>query len=195
MTLASLSITDIANFAVAGATLVLSFATFLALKESRRTVAIMEAQLEAAQRPIVKARTWVRPNSTAIMLSIANDGGTPAEKLTMTLDRDYFFNGDSNEKNLRSYTAFSQEIQALASRSELEFLLGVGHRLMSSEHAPTRFAIYVQYSSGRKSYKEVLQIDLEQYRDTSGPTDVNAEGLENLAKSVRDLTAQLRRSS
>lgn len=191
-----MQLADKINLAIAIATgmsvvvsAVMAVMTYAVLKANRATVEVMRAQIEAASRPYVQITPMVRSMSTAIELHIKNVGSTSANKLRLSLDRDYYFNAEQGSaKNIRNYTAFTKEIQMLAPGAELQFLLGIGHRILSHpDLCPLRFTVYAAYSYDKKSVDEQTIIDLEPFMKSIKPIDPVVERLDNLVAEIKSL--------
>lgn len=118
---------DQINIAIAIATtcsaivsLVVAVVTYMIVRANREAVAVMGAQLEATTRPYIQVTPMVREMSTFLELRIMNAGASAATDLRLTLDKDYHFNAEEGEaKNLKKYTAFSQPIESLPPKAEL----------------------------------------------------------------------------
>jgi archaellum component FlaG (FlaF/FlaG flagellin family) len=196
-----MSIPDEINLAIAIATVlsvvvsaVMAAMTYAMLKASRGTVDIMKAQIEAASRPYIQISPYVRPMTTAVELHIKNTGSTSAEKVRLSLDRDYFFNAEEGPRNnIRSYTAFSKEIQMLPPGAELRFLLGIGHRILTHPKlCPTQFAVAAKYEYQGKTVSESTTIDLEPFGKSTQPIDPMVERFDKLIAELKEFREQVK---
>lgn len=168
---------------------IMAVMTYAMVKANRAVVEMMSAQIEATSRPHVQISPIVRPMSTAVELRIRNTGSSSAIKLLLTLDRDYYFNAEEGaHNNLRNYIAFSKEIQTLPPGAELQFLLGVGHRILSNpERCPLQFAVKAEYSYEQRSVIEQTVVDLEPFGKSVKPVDPMIERMDRLIASVDSL--------
>jgi len=195
-----LQIADKINLAIAIAaglsvvvSAVMAAVTLAILRANRATVEVMRSQIEAASRPYVQVAPIVRPMTTAIELHIKNVGTTAANRLRLTLDRDYQFNAEEGQhKNLRSYTAFSKEIQMLSPGSELRFLLGVGHRILSNPSlCPLQFIVTAEYGYEGKIVIEKTTVDLEPFGRTNQPVDPLVERMDKLVAELKAIRSHM----
>ena len=189
-----MQIADKINLAVAIATglsvvvsAIMAVMTWAILRANRATVEVMRGQIEATSRPYVQVAPVVRPMTTAIELHIKNVGSTPANQLCLSLDRDYQFNAEEGlHNNLRSYAAFSKEIQMLVPGSELRFLLGVGHRIFGNpDICPLQFTIIAKYSYDGKTVTERTTVDLEPFGKANQPIDPLVERMDKLVAEIK----------
>lgn len=166
---------------------IMAVMTWAILRANRATVEVMRGQIEATSRPYVQVAPVVRPMTTAIELHIKNVGGAAANKLRLSLDRDYNFNAEEGpHNNLRSYAAFSKDIQMLVPGSELRFLLGVGHRIFGNpDLCPLQFTITAEYSYEGKTVTEKTTVDLEPFGKASQPVDPLVERMDNLVAEIK----------
>lgn len=167
--------------------------TVAILRANRATVRVMEAQIESASRPYIQITPVVRPMTTAVELRVKNVGSSAAQRLRLTLDRDYQFNAEhGSHHNLRTYTAFSKEIQMFAPGSELRFLLGVGHRILSHpELCPLQFTVEAAYGYEGKRVVEETTVDLEPFGKSNQPTDPVVERLDKIAAELKAIRGQM----
>lgn len=172
---------------------VMAAMTLAILRANRATVEVMKGQIEATSRPYVQVAPIVRPMTTAIELHIKNVGATAANRLRLTLDRDYQFNAEVGQhNNLRNYTAFSKEIQTLSPGSELRFLLGVGHRILSNPSlCPLQFTIIAEYGYEGKTITEKTTVDLEPFGKSNQPIDPMVERMDKLVAELKAIRSNM----
>ena len=181
-----MSLTDFSNFAVAAATGLLAIVTFVSNWR-------MKEQFDAMNRPLVRA-TVVITGSSAISLQIVNDGYLPAENLCMTLDKDFFINGEKGGSKLNEKSVFARPTKAMPGKTTWNFFLGIGHRLLDPTMGPQEFAVTATYESRGRRFAETLHVDLESFRGTGtvSTTDESEKALKALAKSASEISAQLK---
>jgi hypothetical protein len=161
------------------ASLAVMFATFKILQANRESVAVMREQVRSLNRPYIQITPWVRTGSTLMMLTIRNAGSTNARNLKLSIDRDFYFNGENNPvKNLKTFSAFTEAIECLPPQAELVFHLGVGHVVFrNADLCPIRFAISAEY-----------EFDGEQF--TAQPIDPVAEQIGNLTQKISEIASK-----
>jgi hypothetical protein len=194
---------DWINLAIAVATtlsvlvsLAVAVVTYKTVQANRAAVDVMKAQLEATTRPHILVGVVVRPMSTFMQLRISNTGASSAKRLRLTLDKDYFFNAEENpSQNLRTYSAFTQEIAEFPPQAELLFHLGVGHRILQSDRSPTQFTVSASYEYAGRSASETSSIDLRPYGNSGKPIDPTAERLEGIQSELKAIGAALNRDA
>lgn len=151
----------------------------------------MREQSEASLRPYVTVTPYVRPHTTFLYLKIENTGKTVAEDLTLSLNKDFFQFGetDNSEKNLRTVNAFTEAIESLPPGATLNFALAQGFRIFGDEAdenvVPQQFEITAKYNYRSKEYNEKNRIDLRPYIGTEGERDPLVEVMERLRKLVQ----------
>ncbi len=171
------------------ASLAVMLATFKILKANRETVAVMREQVRSISRPYIQITPWVRTGSTLLMLTVRNAGSTNARNLKLSMDRDFYFNGENGPgKNLRDFSAFSDVIECLPPHAELVFYLGVGHVVFGkTEHCPSQFKISAEYDFDGEHASEATIVDLHPFRFTAQPTDPVAEQIEKLREALKEI--------
>ena len=171
------------------ASLAVMLATFKILQANRESVAVMREQVRSLSRPYIQITPWVRTGSTLIMLTIRNAGSTNARNLNLSMDRDFYFNGDMGAgKNLRAFSAFTEVIVCLPPHAELVFHLSVGHVVFrSQEHCPTRFTITADYDFEGEHASEATVVDLQPFQFTAQPIDPVAEQIEKLTQALKEI--------
>jgi hypothetical protein len=132
--------------------------------------------------------------TTAVELHIKNTGMTSARNVHLAFDQDYYFNAEEGtHNNIRNYTAFSKEIEMLAPGAELQFLLGVGHKIFSHPKlCPLQFTVVADYLHGDKIISERTTIDLEPFKKSGMPIDPIADRIGKLTDELRKVGEQIR---
>lgn len=171
------------------ASLAVMFATFKILQANRESVEVMREQVRSLSRPYIQVTPWVRTGSTLMMLTIRNAGSTNAKNLKLSMDRDFYFNGEKGAgKNLREFSAFAEIIECLPPHAELVFHLGVGHVIFGkAEHSPSRFTITADYDFEGEHASEATVVDLHPFQFTAQPIDPVAEQIEKLSQALREI--------
>lgn len=171
------------------ASLAVMLATFKILQANRESVAVMREQVRSLSRPYIQITPWIRTGSTLMMLTIRNAGSTNARNLKLSLDHDFFFNGEiGSGKNLREFSAFTEVIECLPPHAELVFHLGVGHVVFGkTENCPTRFSITATYDFEGEHASEVTVVDLQPFKFTAQPIDPVAEQIEKLTQKLDEI--------
>lgn len=169
-------------------------ATYKILSANRETVAVMKEQVLAFTRPYIQIYPWVRVGSTMLMLTIKNSGASPAEKVKLSLDRDFHFNAELSEsKNLRLFTAFSNPIESLPPKAELTFHLGLGHVIFgNTERCPQQFSVSVEYTFEDRKVHETTVVDLQPFMYSAMPIDPIAEQLEIMNQHIKGIQQELK---
>lgn len=171
------------------ASLAVMFATFRILQANRESVAIMREQVRSLSRPYIQITPWVRTSSTMLMLTIRNAGSTNARNLRLSMDRDFYFNGEKTSgKNLRNFSAFTELIECLPPQAELVFHLGVGHVIFGkAENSPIRFSVTAEYDFEGEHTSEVTVVDLQPFQFNAQPIDPVAEQIEKLTQKLSEI--------
>lgn len=181
----SLAIAIAAVFSVLVSLLVV-YISYLVVKVNREVVNVMREQLDASTRPYIYIAPDVRPMTTLLLLRIGNTGASAAKNLRLTLDKDYYFNGEKNDsKNLRHYSAFSHPIEAFAPRAELVFNLGIGHRVLKSDLCPLQFRVIAEYEYRGRTVSETTCVDLQPYAQSAQLIDPIAERLDKIVGELK----------
>jgi len=169
-------------------TAIYAYLTFRMVKASEASVEAVREQSEAMLRPYFTIGPFVRPHTPFLYLRIKNSGQTAARNLRLSMDRDFYQFGKSNQphRNLRIATAFSTPIDSFPPGAELLFGLGQGWVLFgkdaNEEVTPVQFTITATYEFGEKQTTEEKHIDLRPYIGTEGERDPLVEELERIRK-------------
>jgi hypothetical protein len=168
-------------------------ATFKILRANREAVAVMKEQIRAVSRPYIQVSPWVRIGSTMLMLTIRNVGASAATKLKLSLDKDFYSNGEPSEnRNLRLFTAFVHPIESLPPKAELSFHLGPGHIIFTNtDRCPLRFTITAEYEFEGERVTETTTVDLQPFMSSAQPIDPVSEQLKKLTEHVSTIAKKL----
>lgn len=181
-------------------TTVFAVLTFFILKANRATVAAMRDQMADQARPFVHVSVQVRMGTPVIQLLVKNVGKSPAQKLTLNIDRDFYQYGEKTEsRNLAKQSAFSQPIECLPPMSELLFDLGMGFKIFANDSVPavcpTTFEVSADYSHATNTYSEITHVDLRPYLGTSVPQHPVVEELKHVRESIDHLRGVIKQSA
>ena len=174
--------------------------TFYILRANRAAVSAMREQMADQNRPFVSVTVQVRMGTPVIQLQVSNVGRSPAQRLRLSLDRDFFQFGEKGEsRNLAKQSAFSQIIDCLPPMSELLFELGVGHQIFAAGAdqtiCPHTFTVSAEYEHAKNKYSEQTHVDLRPYMGTSVPHHPIVEELERVRKSIDMLSSAVKQSA
>ena len=125
-------------------------------------------QYRDSLRPVVFPSLQVR-EQVVLVLVFQNTGRSPAYRVRIGLDRDFFQFGEP-QRNIRDFNIFNQEIPVLAPGTEFPIDLAQGFNL-DKEHegrnlTPTTFNITVSYASQDQQFEEVIPVDLSAFFQT-----------------------------
>lgn len=179
--------------------LITGWYAWLTLKMARASEASLQLtnqQLQNAARPYIEVTTFVPPGSIVFYLRIKNVGRSAAQKLRLTLDRDFFQYGDQSRASLREVAAFQQEIQSFPPGSELLFALAQGFVVFAPNAdpavVPSQFTVTASYSFDGPAVTEVHDIDLRPYLNTSISQPEELSELKKLREAGEDQARQLK---
>lgn len=166
-----------------------AWATFRILRANEGVVEAMRAQTEAQLRPYIVVSVAPRIGTTLLCLEVRNTGRSPASKLTLTVDRDFYINGERRQgNNIAELPAFTSPIESLAPDARLIFILGVGGTIFGSGSddslCPRVFNVSALYEYDSKSYSENSTIDLRPMLHSTVLHDPVAEELKLLRESL-----------
>lgn len=184
--------TDWLTLALVLITAFYAWATYKILRANQAVVSAMKAQTEAQLRPYVVSSAFARTGTTLLLLEIQNTGKSSAEKLRLTLDKDFYRNADqSADRNLRTLPAFTQTIECLSPGARMQFVTGVGHTVLGEEVidsvCPKVFSVHATYSAAGATYSEATTIDLRPLINSSVIHDPVAEEVEKLRQALEKL--------
>ncbi len=150
---------------------------------TRKTVRIMEAQLEASSRPYICLDAYALPGSPLLKLRLRNLGRTAAEQLRLGIDRDFYQVGKQEETaNLKHAYAFSEPIPSFAPGAELIFNLGTFQQLESSRALmPMEFVVAASYKYMDRTFHEATHVDLNMFRSSA----INADPILEELRKIR----------
>lgn len=168
-------------------------ATFQILRATQQTLAATKEQIFAARRPYLDIGASIDAEHPVLYLAIRNTGSSAAERVRLTMDSDFFFNGESSGRNIRGLPIFSGPIESVAPRSEVKLMLGVGHSVLSKpDLCPKQFSVTAQYSFEGVQFTEASAIDLQAFVGHSVAKSTQTVALEKIAKAAESIAARLK---
>jgi hypothetical protein len=171
------------------ASLAVAYLTWNIAKSNRITAELLKLQIEVASRPYIQIGPSIREGAPLLQLEITNAGQSNAQELRLELDQDFYFNAEQSEdRNLRGYSAFTHEIATFSPRSTLIFNLGTGLRVINNPNkCPHQFTVKATYKHNGKDYCESTIIDLQPFRSVTLPINAVAEKIENLTQVIQKI--------
>src|SRR5690606_25615894 len=174
--------------------------TFFILRANRATVTAMREQMADQNRPFITVTVQIRVGTPVIQLLVKNVGRSPAQNVTLRLDRDFFQFGEQDEgRNLAKQSAFSKSIDCLPPMSELLFDLNSDiERIKSDAYQkmrPHTFTVTVENLQAKTQYSEQHHVDHSPYKSTSVPQHPIVEELDKVKKSIDKLTSTVKQSA
>lgn len=125
-------------------------------------------QYRDSLRPVIFPSLQVR-EQVVLVLVFANTGRSPAYRVCIGLDRD-FFQFAEPQRNIRDFYIFNHEIPVLAPGTEFPIDLAQGFNLDVERDGqnltPTTFNVTVAYASGDQEFEETIPIDLKAFFQT-----------------------------
>ncbi len=162
--------------------------TFKILKANERIVEKMHEQQEAMYRPYIAISPVVYPENPIVFLKIQNTGLTAANNLRLTLDKDFFQFGDKGEeRNLKSHSAFKDQISSLVPGAEIYFYLAQSFVIFGKKGqdlTPSVFSITAEYEYLGKKVSEKTIIDLCPYLGAANPHDPLVRQLKHIKEVI-----------
>jgi hypothetical protein len=177
-----------------------TIATYRILKANRATVAILRDQVVALNRPYVTIGVVLEPKVMLFHLSVRNIGKTPAENVTLSIDRPFHQMADPRpEADIRRRTAFNDPISSFAPGAEIAFPLAQAFTLWGEaakpDLTPSRFQVTARYSFGGTPVIETSVIDFSPYFESEPPIDLHLDGREALVKATEKVANAIERLS
>lgn len=193
-------VTELLAGALVVVTTFYAWATFQILRANERVVAVMQDQAEGLTRPYVTVSVLTPPRSIVLYLRVANTGRTSAQNVRLALDRDFFrYGGKDPGDNLRTFSAFQEEIQCLPPGGELVFALAQGFVIFGPEadpaRTPTVFRVTASYGYGDKRVTETTPIDLRPYLRSDTAPDPLVDELRRIKETLDKLESAVERQT
>lgn len=176
--------------------LAVCIATFLILRATRETLATTKEQMFAARRPYLDIAATPGEDQPIITLFIRNTGSSAAQRVRLSMDRDFFFNGEADERNIRELPVFTQQTDSIAPHGEIKLLLGVGWSVFANpEHSPPRFSVTARYTFEGHEFTETSLIDLESFKGHAIGESPQLAALKKLAAATETIAKQIGQSN
>lgn len=145
-------------------------------------------QYKDSIRPVVFPVIQFRDQIVA-RLVIANTGRSPAYRLRVLIDKDFWQFAD--RRNIRDFNLFNKEVPVLAPGGEIAIDLAQGFNLdreiNGQKVTPLDFEITVSYASkDDEVFRETVTIDLAPYMQTHTPKTI-AESLALIEKHLKTI--------
>jgi len=188
--------TDWLTLALVVITAFYAWATLKILRANESMVSAMREQQNAAMRPYILVSATLRTGTQLFYLSIKNVGKTAALSLKLSLDRNFYQNGEKRDEcNIGNTTAFSNVIDSLPPEGQLLFILGTGPSLFRGSNTedlcPLLFQVTAKYVAGSESVSETSIVDLRPYKNTVVQTNPVVEELQKLREEFKKLSTSL----
>ena len=163
--------------------------TFNILKANERIVEKMHDQQEAMYRPYISISPVVYPENPIAFLKIKNTGLTAANNLRLSLDKDFFqFGEKKEERNLKSHSAFKDQITSFVHGAEIYFYLAQSFVIFGEKGGedltPPTFAVTAEYEYLGKKVTEKTVIDLCPYLGAANPHDPLVRQLKDIKEAI-----------
>lgn len=175
---------------------VYTYVTAKILSANRGAVAAMREQVHELSRPRIQIWPSPRVGTQIICLTVRNGGQSSAERVRLTIDRDFFAFGEKgDDKNLRNFSAFKYPFEALGPGAEILLYLGTGPQLYGSKDSslmPLQFTIKATYESIGRRFAESTTVDLLPFLNSVVPQDPIAEEVEKVWKEVQKAGNEIR---
>jgi hypothetical protein len=159
-----------------------AWATYRILKANEKTVNAMRDQEEALRRPYITIAPYTVPGTPLMGICIANTGKSPAQNLSLSLDKNFYRFGEK-DKNITQLNAFREPIDMFAPGTELNFDLAMGFNIFAEDADPNimprLFSITASYEFFGKRVTEKNTIDLNPFLGSTLPRDSLVKELKN----------------
>lgn len=172
--------------------LAVCIATFRILRATRDTLTAAQEQMFAARRPYLDISAAPGGEQPTIMLTVRNSGNSAAQRLRLTMDRDFFFNGEPGGRNIRELPAFAAQTDSLAAHGEFKFLLGVGWSIFANpDRSPTKFSVTATYTFEGQEFTETSLVDLESFKGHSIGESLQLATLKRVAVAAESIAKEV----
>jgi hypothetical protein len=132
---------------------------------SRDSIDTINKQIEATLRPYINFELKRYPNNL-IYMHIKNSGKISAQKLSLTLDKDFHPLGNRGKKNLKESFLFKNEVASFAPETEITVgMLDIGEIGTLENVSPAKFKITAKYTwiCRKEPIIEETEIDLNSF--------------------------------
>lgn len=168
-------------------------ATRKMLNTSKEALDDARALSDRDRAPQIEIAVWPKPNQPLLMISVRNVGNGAARNLKLTIDRNFYFNGENVESgNLRHYDVFKERIASLAPRAEIDMLLGIGHKVFENPNlCPPKFMVEAKYSFEQTEKIERTFIDITPFKKHLAVEDLQIAEIKKLTAAVNAVAKAL----
>ena len=169
-----------------------AWVTLKILRANERVVAAMQEQAVALSRPYVGAAPFLEFDNPIFYLRIKNSGRSAAFNLRLKLDKSFQkFGEPGKSRDLSSFIAFNEPIQAFAPDAEIIFSLAQSFKVFGAENEgesmPKVFTITAEYEFGDQKVSEVNVVDLRPYLNADVPQEAYVRKLEGINQSLKTI--------
>ncbi|MGA7561621.1 MAG: hypothetical protein WBW55_00245 [Desulfobaccales bacterium] len=169
-----------------------AWATYKILRANEKVVEEMKEQSEAIMRPYIRIAPYVVPGTPLLGIRIANTGQSPAQNLTLRMNKDFYKFGEHQDgKNIARFKAFCETIDMFSAGAELIFDLAQGFKIFAEDADPNLmprlFTITATYQFFGKKVIENNIIDLNPFEGSTQPRDLLLSELGNIRNSIEEL--------
>ncbi len=173
-----------------------AWVTYKILRANEKIVEVARQEAENISRPYINITTFTVPESTIIYLAIENIGKTQAKDLKLSIDKDFYQFGDSNNGvNLKALNAFNNKIVSFSPNSKLQFYLAIGPQLFGEEAdinvTPLVFNITAEHRFNNKIIKETTGVDLNIHLNSALVSDALVNELKLTRQEISKLPQAL----
>ena len=174
-----------------------AWATYKILRANESVVEAMREQSLAMARPYVVVALALEADNPIFYLRVVNMGKTAAENLKLTIDKSFFKFGEKSEnRNLASFTAFTQPIDSFPPGSEITFALAQGFKVFEGDKEnpdmPHNFSVTAQYEFMGRKVVEVNRIDLRPYLEADFPQNAYVRKLKEISESLKNISGSMK---
>lgn len=167
-----------------------AWATYRILKANEKVVNVMKDQEETLRRPYIAITPYTVPGTPLIGIRIANTGKSPAQNLSLSMDKDFYKFG-KKEGNIAQFNAFREPIEMFAPGTELIFDLAQGFKIFAEDADPSimpkLFTITASYEFFGKKVIEKNTIDLNPFLGSTLPRDSLIRELKEIREAIEKM--------
>ena len=166
-----------------------AWVTFKILKANESVLHEMKVQHESLFRPYISISPVIYTDNPIFFLKIANTGRTAADKLRLSIDKDFYqFGKKEEDRNLRKHSAFSKQIDSFVPDAHMLFYLAQGFVVFGEDAkediTPSIFTVTAKYEYSGQEVEEKTVIDLRPYPNSAIPHDPIVAKLKDIKDSI-----------
>jgi hypothetical protein len=170
-----------------------AWSTYRILQANEKVVKVMGDQLEALMRPYITIAPYIVPGTPLMGIKISNTGQSPAQNLTLSMDKDFYRHGNK-EINIAQFKAFREPIEMFCPGTELIFDVATAIQIFSKDADPNImpkvFSITASYEYFGKIVIEKNIIDLNPFLESTQPRDSFIRELKNIVEAIDKLQSK-----